>query len=275
MTEWSIVFSVLRVAIAIVVVLHVFLYFAQDRMLFLPQPLVPEVLATVQKAVPDVEELWLPTADGQRLHGWFVRNGAKDSAPALIYFGGNAEEVTGMALDAAQLPGVSFVLFNYRGYGRSTGEPGEKALFADALAIYDRIAARPGVDPKRIVAMGRSLGSGVATYLASQRSLSAVVLVSPYDSMRAVARGHYPFVLVDLILKHPFDSASRARTVDAPMLSLAAERDTIIPPRRAEALARAWRGPVTSTIIPGATHDDVSLHPAYWRAIREFLRARG
>lgn len=272
MSDWSTALSVLRVAIAIVVALHVYLYFAQDRMLFLPQPLVPEVQAAMRKAVPDVEELSLATADGERLHGWFVRNGAKESAPALIYFGGNAEEVTGMALDAAQLPGVSFVLFNYRGYGRSTGEPGEKALFADALAIYDRIAARPGVDPKRIVAMGRSLGSGVATYLASQRPVSAVVLVSPYDSMRAVAREHYPFVLVDLLLRHPFDSASRARSIDVPLLALAADKDTIIPQRHSEALAKAWKGPVTSKVLAGAGHNDIRLHPDFWPSIRSFLK---
>ncbi len=268
--------SVLVVALAAFVLLHALLYFAQNRLIFFPQPLAEAVRAAVHRAVPDAEEISLPTADGHRLHGWFVPNGAVGGqAPALIYFGGNAEEVSPLALQAAQLGGISFVLFNYRGYGLSTGEPGEKALFEDALEIYDRIASLPQVDRKRIVVMGRSLGSGVATYLASRRPVAAVVLVTPYDSLAAVARTHYPYLLTGLLLRHAFDSAARARTIDAPMLALIAGGDTIIPPKHGEALAKAWRGPAAAVVLPGVGHDDISLHPGYWKAIRDFLRKAG
>lgn len=272
----SIALSLLVFAVTAFVLLHALLYFAQDRMIFFPQPLADEVRAAIHRVVPDAEELSLPTADGHRLHGWFLPNGAAGrQAPVLIYFGGNAEEVSPLALQAVQLRGISFVLFDYRGYGLSTGEPGERALFDDALAIYDRVASLPQVDPKRIVVMGRSLGSGVATYLASRRPVAAVVLVTPYDSMAAVAHTHYPFLLTGLLLRHTFDSIPRARTIDAPMLALIAEGDAIIPPRHGEALARAWRGPATSAVLPGTGHNDISSHPAYWRVIREFLRKAG
>ncbi|HEY5896715.1 MAG TPA: alpha/beta fold hydrolase [Burkholderiales bacterium] len=263
----------MEIGLAIVLALHALLYFGQERMIFFRQPLIPEVQAAVRKAVPDAEALSLATADGERLQGWFVKNGAGSAAQTLLYFGGNAEEVTGFALDAPELPGVSLALFNYRGYGGSSGDPGERALFADALAIYDYIASRPGVDPKRIVAMGRSLGAGVATYLASQRPVAAVVLVSPYDSFAALARTHYPFVLTGPLLKHPFDAASRARSIDTPMLALIAAEDSVIPPRHAEALVKAWRGPVTSKLIPGADHNDIHAHPDYWPSIRRFLNS--
>lgn len=272
----SIALSAVLVAFAAYALLHALLYLAQDRMIFLRQPLPDEVRTALHQALPGAEEMVLPTADGQRLHGWLVPNGgANRRAPALIYFGGNAEEVSPLALQAVQLPGISFVVFNYRGYGLSTGEPSERALFDDALAIYDRIASLPQVDAKRIVVMGRSLGSGVATYLASRRPVAAVVLVTPYDSMAAVARTHYPFLLTGLLLRHTFDSVARARTIDAPMLALIAGADTIVPPERGAALARAWRGPATPVVLPGAGHNEISLHPAYWKTIREFLHKTG
>jgi fermentation-respiration switch protein FrsA (DUF1100 family) len=269
----SLAVAALVAVLAALAVLHVLIYFAQERMLFFPQPLVEGMRAAVFTAQPDAREIELATADGQRLHGWFIPNGsgAAREAPVLIYFGGNAEEVSHLALEAGQLRGISLVLFNYRGYGKSTGTPGEQALFSDALAIYDQVASLPGIDPKRIIAMGRSLGSGVATYLASQRAVAAVVLVTPYDSMAAVGRGHYPFLLVDVLLRHRFDSASRARTIDAPMLALIAGADTIVPPERGKALAKAWRGPVTSLVVPNARHNDIGIHPEYWQAIRRFL----
>ena len=263
----------LAAALAVLVLLHALVYFAQERMIFFPQPLDAAMPAAVRKAQPDAREVELPTPDGQRLRGWFLPNGGKGAA--LIYFGGNAEEVSGAALEAAALRGISLVLFDYRGYGRSTGEPGERALFGDALAIYDFTASLPGVDRSRIVAMGRSLGSGVAAYLASQRPVAAVVLVTPYDSMAALARTHYPYLLAGPLLRHRFDSASRARTIDAPMLALLAGADTIVPPARGEALARAWRGPATVVVLPAAGHNDIGFHAAYWTTIRQFLRKTG
>jgi fermentation-respiration switch protein FrsA (DUF1100 family) len=269
-------YSALRIGIAALVLIHVYLYVMQDRMIFYPQPLAESKRALLHKARPHAEEMVLATADGHRLHGWFVRN-SKDTtdAPALIYFGGNAEEVSAFPLDANELPGVSFALFNYRGYGKSDGDPSEQALFSDALAIYDAVAARPGVDRKRIAVMGRSLGSGVATYLASQRPVSAVVLVTPFDSVAAIARAQYPFVLVDLLLKHPFDSLGRAPAIEAPLLALIAGADSIIPPRHAERLVRAWRGPVTSVVFERADHNDISSDPRYWSTIRGFLKKMG
>ena len=162
----------------------VLIYFFQERLIFFPQPLTQDPL----KANPGtaIEEVTLVTADQVRLHGWLVKaTPTQAPAPLLIYFGGNAEEVSWLVSTAGQYAGWSLLILNYRGYGSSEGKPGEAELFADALQIYDYAARR--ADAGRIAVMGRSLGSGVAVYLAAQRPVAGVILVSPYDSVESVA----------------------------------------------------------------------------------------
>ena len=129
---------------------------------------------------------------------------------------------------------------NYRGYGRSGGRPGERQLLADALLLYDRVTRRPDVDPGRVAVMGRSIGSGVAVYVARERPVLGAVLVSPYDSVAAVARDAFPYLPVPLLLRHRFEAASWAAGVRAPLLALIAGDDRVIDPR---ALPAGWRPP--------------------------------
>ena len=253
------------------------LYLLQERLIFLRQPLADDARRAV-RALPGAGELEVTGGDGVRLHGWLrhhVENAARGEGTVarglVLYFGGNAEEVSGQLFDAARLAPWSFAAFNYRGYGRSEGRPGEAALTADALAIYDRLAARGDVDPERIVVFGRSLGSGVAVRLAARRPVRAVVLVSPFDSLRSLARRQYPFLPVSLLLMHPFDSAARAPRIRAPVLVLAGGRDTLVPAVLSRRLHDAWGGPKQWMLIPEADHNDIQAQPRYWPAIREFL----
>src|SRR5262249_22796712 len=133
--------------------------------------------------------------------------------PLVIYFGGNAEEVSWLLQESPRLAPWALLLVNYRGYGLSDGRPSESALYNDAVALYDWVTARPDTDARRIVFVGRSLGTGVATYLASQRTVSGVVLVSPYDNLVEVARGVYPYLPVDGLMRYRFDSAARAKRI--------------------------------------------------------------
>ena len=252
------------------------LYLLQERLIFLPRAL-PESTRQALRGLPGVSELEVRAADGTRLHGW-LRHGAEEAAarPGLvIYFGGNAEEVSGQVFEADALAPWSLAAFNYRGYGRSEGRPGEAALVADALVIHDWLAAREDVDPERIVVFGRSLGSAVAVPLAAARPVRGVLLVSPFDSLKRVGQRHYPFVPVSLMLRHPFDSLALAPAIDAPLLALAGERDRIVPSLHSRRLHDAWRGPKRWVLLPGADHNRIHLHPGYWPAIRDFLASLG
>jgi uncharacterized protein len=250
----------------------VLIYFLQERLIFFPQPVAEDPLKADTGAA--IEEVSLTASDQVRLHGWLVKaTPVHTPAPVLIYFGGNAEEVSWLASTAGRYAGWSLLLINYRGYGRSEGKPGEAELFADALQIYDYAAKRAAAG--RVAVMGRSLGSGVAAYLAAQRPVAGVILVSPYDSVESVAQGIYPFLPISLMLKHRFDSLARAPGIKAPLLCLVASHDRVIPRRHSERLYAAWGGPRQWREIRPADHDSLAGEPDYWEAIAAFLRGLG
>jgi fermentation-respiration switch protein FrsA (DUF1100 family) len=242
------------------------MFLSQDNLIFFPQPLVGPGPAP-RAGLEDVD---IAADDGTRLRGWLTRPRG-ERTPLLIYFGGNAEEVSWMVTEAPPLGDWALLLVNYRGYGRSEGRPGERALLADGLRLYDWARARPDVDPERIAAMGRSLGSGVAVHLAAERSLVGVVLVTPFDSLTAVAQRHYPWLPVRWLLRHRFEAIARAPGVRAPLLCVVAGRDRIIPPEHAARLYAAWAGPKRWVAFPAADHNDISSARGYWKAIAEFL----
>jgi len=263
----------LRVAIGVVVggasLLYLFLFLMQDRMIFIRQPLA----SGADERAHDTEPLELNTPDGITLRGWLVPGEGEGPRPLLVYFGGNAEEVS-YTIDEARAyarAGWSVALVNYRGYGESGGKPSETALTKDAELIYDTLTKRPDINASRVAVMGRSLGTGVAVYLASVRKVIGAALVSPYDSFVAVAKEHYPHVPAGILLKHKFDSVSKAPAIKAPLLVIMGTADTIIPPARSEALIAKWGGPVQSVIVPGADHNNLSLTPGYSRSIASFL----
>jgi hypothetical protein len=256
--EWGLAGTVLKLAAGAALAL-LGLFLVQERMLFHPRP--------GPQSVPGADSVFIHASDGTRLHAWHVKAGP--GAPLVLYFGGNAEEVSWMAAEARhRAPGVAWLLVDYRGYGSSDGSPSEQALVADALLWHDDAKKR---FPGSIYLFGRSLGSGVAVQLAAQRSVQGVVLVAPYDSMVEVGSHHYPFLPVRWLLKHRVESAQRAGTIDAPLLCLVAARDEVIPVVHSRRLYEAWRGAKQWVELPGAGHNSTDDAPEFWRAIREFL----
>ncbi len=243
-----------------------------ERLIYFPQPLDPAARQRILAHHPQAREASLKSADGLQLQGWHLPGESGLMRPLAIYFGGNAEEVSWMLDFGAVFTGWDLALFNYRGYGFSAGKPSQQGLLQDALTIYDHFAVQPEIDAGRIVVIGRSLGSGVATYLASQRSVRGVLLVTPFDSLTAIAQNFYPFLPVRWVLGNLYDSAGLAPTLAAPLRMIVAEDDEVIPARHSQRLFEAWGGPKEQLSIAGAGHNDLQQHREYWRAIQTFLQ---
>lgn len=188
----------------------------------------------------------LPREDGVVLRGWLAAAGQPD---ALLYFGGNAEEVGRLRDRVGVLfPGHAVHLLAYRGYGASDGRPTEADLGADAVALYDHVrASRPQA---RIRVVGRSLGSGVAAFLASRRPVDRLVLVTPFDSMAALAGHHYPWLPVGLLLRERYPSQHHLANHDGATLVVRAGRDRVVPPARTDALVAALPSPRWCSTCP-------------------------
>ena len=265
-----IVISILKIALIVIILFAAQLYFRQDSMIFLGAELPENNLKELRKRYPH-SEIRITTTDGTELHGWYLPAAGVEPAPLLIYFGGNAEDITHMLFEQNHFKGYSLLLISYRGYGLSGGKPGQKTLCSDALFLYDHFSAKPEVDNSRILLMGRSLGSGVAVYLASRRSVEGVILISPYDSMTALVKEFYPWLPATLLLKHPFDSLTLAPAIKAPLLTIIGSHDTIIVPQRSKILAQAWGGKSKLVEIKGVGHNELGQQQQFWDAIEDFI----
>ncbi|GAA6143061.1 hypothetical protein [Hydrogenophaga sp. 5NK40-0174] len=251
---WFVMVGGLLVALYLAVC--AFFYVKQRDLLYFPQP----------ASVPG-ERLQLRSHDGLKLVVSVA--GPVEASSAVLYFGGNAEDVSATASGlSAILPGQRIYLMHYRGYGESEGQPTESGLRADAIALFDGVRAQHAV----LSVAGRSLGSGVAVWLATQRPVHRLALITPYDSIEQTAAHHYPFLPIAWLLKDRFDSAAIAGGITVPTSVLLAQQDQVIPPARTEALmARFKPTVVTVTRFDGRNHGDISLDAKYPGAMARAL----
>jgi pimeloyl-ACP methyl ester carboxylesterase len=228
------------------------LYASQRSLLYFPQP----------RTGPPTGEITLPgIAVAVRAS---VRS--RDGPQALLYFGGNGEDVSQTLPELARtFPDHAIYAMHYRGYGRSDGSPSEAALQGDALALYDLVSRSHA----RVSAIGRSLGSGIAIRVAGERPVSRLVLVTPYDSIAALASAQFRWLPVRWLLQDPYESVRVAPAITVPTTLVAAEHDEVIPRASTERLLAAFApGVATMIVIPAAGHNDLSRQPAYGRALR-------
>jgi uncharacterized protein len=240
----------------------------QEKLLFHPRPVEP------RPAMPAgwrAQEIEFTTRDGTRLFGVLALP-PHPKPPLVIYFGGNAEEVTSLAPMAKEYYADRAALYvNYRSYGASQGKPGETALVSDGVELFDWALKREDLDASRIAVHGRSLGTGVAVQVAGARPARCLVLTSPFLSAREVARYLYPWLPVTLLIRHPFDSAARAPTMKTPALFIMGTDDTLVPMAQSARLADLWGGSTERLVLEGFTHNDVHVNPRYGATIRAFL----
>ncbi|MDY6904521.1 MAG: hypothetical protein SWH61_07530 [Thermodesulfobacteriota bacterium] len=240
------------------------------KLLYHPVPVPEERARHIREAYPDVEQLDIKVAEDCRLHGWFIKKNPAH-LPTLLYFGGNAEEVSvNIEMMHRQL-NANVIMVNYRGYGNNDGTPTEETLKADALVIHDHIIDSYPLKQDALIACGRSLGSGIAAYVAWKRHLPALILISPYDSIANVAKRHFPGWLVSMALADKY-----RRTIDfspdirSRTLIIASQNDTVIPIVHSRRLFESLTCPKQMVLINKAGHNDFQLHQAYWTALNNF-----
>ena len=222
------------------------------------------------------ERVTIAAAEGNRLHGVHIPPaGAQPKKRTLILgFAGNAWNSEDAATYLHEMyPAADVVAFHYRGYRPSTGSPSSAALLEDAPLVHDLAVSK--VRPERTIAVGFSIGTGVAAHLARERPVDGLILVTPFDSLKAVAAGHYPFLPVGALFRHEMDSAAALKGSKVPTAIVAAQHDTIIPPRRTEGLRRSVGNLVFDRTIAGVGHNDIYQHPEFRAAMHAALDALG
>ncbi|OED34989.1 hypothetical protein AB833_31525 [Chromatiales bacterium (ex Bugula neritina AB1)] len=232
-----------------------FLFLIQRSFIYHPTPFVAH----------DFTEKIVGAGDGAALR---LIVGNEGLSEAVIYFGGNSESVADSAGDYIEsLPDKTVYLVNYRGYGGSGGRPTEENLFNDATVIFDTVSKNHST----VSVIGRSLGSGVACWLASKRPVDKLVLVTPYDSILSIAKAGYRIFPVEFLLKDQFKSIDYAATIKSPVLALLAQHDVVIPAENSRRLIEAFIPAAEAVVLSGTSHNDLQLNPEYYPLIRGFL----
>jgi len=216
----------------------------------------------------------LRSRDGTRLSGWLMTPRTPGRHPAVLYFGGRSEEVSWVARDSGRMfPNMTVLAINYRGYGDSEGIPGERQMIEDAHMMFDWFAEQRHITPGHIAVVGRSLGSGVAIKIAVSRPVAAVVLITPYDSLVALARRRFPSV-PGFVLKHRFDSVTHAPLVSAPTFIIRAASDDVVPGAHTDLLVAKLTTMPRDETIPDSDHNNIPYLATTQERIAEFLTAK-
>ena len=277
-------------ALGVVVVLLALLWpLARHRFIYPGGVLTQDRADPAAHGLPRSEQVWLEADDGVRLHAWWTP-AEGPARGAVLYCHGNAETLATRAWLADRLSrlGVDVLLFDYRGYGLSEGRASEDGLARDARAAWLHVTRERGVPPDRVVLMGHSLGSAVATRLALELQVettapAALVVGAPFPDMPTLFAHHAPW-LPDIALRWRSDRHAAGRRlgrVDVPVLALIAEHDEVIPPELSRAVLDAapgradggTEGDTLRLVTAPAEHGTLMGHPEVWTALDGFLDA--
>jgi len=233
-------------------------WLGQRYLMYVPNP---TRVSPAAAGLAGVEEQVLAAPDGARLVAW--RAQAAPGKPTILYLHGNAGNLAGRAdrFQRYQRRGFGLMMLSWRSYGGSTGRPTESNNIADAILAFDVLVAS-GVKPEELVVYGESLGSGVAIQLAGKRPVGAVVLDAPYTSIVDVAVLSYPYLPVRPLLLDRYESDRHIGKVNAPVLILHGERDSVIPVRMGRALYELVQGEKKLVLFPEGGHVDLDSYGA-------------
>jgi fermentation-respiration switch protein FrsA (DUF1100 family) len=222
----------------------------------------------------DIQDVALTSTDGTSIHAWWCP--AQDADKALLYChgnGGNLSDRGQSILKLRKLLGVSVLIIDYPGYGKSEGSPTEQGCYLAADAAYAWLTDEKKIAPKKIVLYGGSLGGGVVTDLASRKDHRALVLIKTFTSVPDVASSLYWWLPVpkQLLMRNRFDSRSKIGSIHRPVFIAHGTADTLIPHSHGVRLFEAANEPKRLFSMPGGGHND-SLPEEFFTSLREFLQ---
>jgi fermentation-respiration switch protein FrsA (DUF1100 family) len=265
-------FSLVRIALGVLIGATLLLVFLEKQLIYYPG----RVLEETPKSVGLVfEDVFLDVENGVKIHGWFIKTSPDPAAPTVIFSHGNAGNIANRLDRIAGLRelGADFLLYDYRGYGQSTGEPDEEGTYRDGRAAYDYLVNTRYVDPSRIVLMGESLGCAITLQLALDRRIAGVVLEAPFASIRHMARAVYPFLPVGPFVRTRYDNLEKVARLKVPLFVAQGTLDEIIPIAQGRMVFDAAPEPKEFLAIDGAGHNNVYLKGGlrYRRALADFI----
>ncbi|NRP47879.1 MULTISPECIES: alpha/beta hydrolase [unclassified Marinobacterium] len=216
-----------------------YMYFAQDSLIFKPT----YETESVETIFPGASELFINTPHGNRLQTWYKP--AKPGQETLVYLHGNARNLStrGRLINILSENERGLLIFSWSGFGQSRGTPSEVSFYDDARAVFDWLAKEHNLNSSDLIIYGESLGTGVAVQLATERDFKGVILAAPYTSIAQMAADDYPWLPVNLLLKHRFDSIDKIQNVDEPVVIMHSADDDTIPYEQGVTLFEAAEEP--------------------------------
>jgi len=246
-------------------VILLFLRWREPRMLYFPD-------RDMLPAPAGVADVWLTTADGVRIHGWWLP--APQAPVTILFLHGNAGNISHRTekLEMLRALCVNTLIIDYRGYGQSAGTPNEPGTYADARAACDYLTTTLNREPRTVVVYGESLGAAIAVELATRVPVGGVILEEPFTSVGDMAQQMFPFLPVRWLVRNKYDTLRKIDRINAPLLIFHSPTDEIIPYRHGQRLFAAAREPKQFVALRGG-HNDAFLVSAdiYRAALRDFL----
>ena len=261
------------ILVSVWVLLSLLLYLFQPKFVYFPQS---EIDFTPDMAGLTYEDIYFKTEDDIDLNGWFIP--VEDAKRTLLFFHGNGGNIS-HRLDSIKIfheLGLSVFIIDYRGYGQSQGTTSEQGTYRDAEAAWRYLTESRGIPDKEIIVFGRSMGAGVATWLASQYTPNLLILESAFTSIADMGRHYYPYLPTHLLIRIKYSSIDRIESIQCPILFSHSQTDEIVPYEFGVQLFKQAQEPKMFLELQGGHNDGFIVSGrSYINGINEFINTYG